>query len=263
MLSNLSFIIVVYLFGTTNSLIICPNLKSAANFTVIAASAVSNTGYTVIIGNLAMSPSVALTGFNPMGIINGIVELGTNISLQAQNDVTSIYNDLKSVPMTALMTGVDLSGKTLVPGVYKFDSAAGIDTPAGILTLNGNGIYIFQVGSALTTSTNSEIRAINGAKASCIFWQVGSSATLGQYSRFVGNILAYASVGFATNVTYSGSIYAQTGAISFISDTITGQTSCDVCQYISNSNQGQVGRDIPSKITLTIFIIFIISFFEI
>jgi hypothetical protein len=262
MLLNLSFIIVVYLFGTTNNLIICPNMKSAANFTVIGGSAVSNTGLTVINGNLAISPSVALTGFNPMGIINGITELGTYISLQAQKDVTSVYNDLKSVPMTALMTGVDLSGKTLEPGVYRFDSAAGIDSPAGILTLNGNGIYIFQVGSALTTSTNSEIRAINGAKAGCIFWQLGSSATLGQYSRFVGNILAYASVGFATGVTYDGSVYAQTGAISFISDTITRQTSCDVCQYISNSVQGQVDRNISSKITLTIFIVLIISFFE-
>ena len=214
---------------TAADTIVCPNLRSASNFTIIAASAVSNSGFTTINGNLGISPSVALTGFNPAGVINGIAELGTGVALQAQMDVTTAYNDCKGAPLTAQMTGIDLAGKTLGPGVYKFDSTAGIDTPAGILTLDGNGIYIFQIGSALATSGNSEIQLINGAKASCIFWQIGSSATLGQYSKFAGNILAYASVNLATAVTVNGSIYARTAAISFIVDTVTGQSSCDLC----------------------------------
>jgi len=240
---------------------ICSILKSAANFTVIAGSAVSNTGLTIIYGNLAISPSVSLTGFNPTGVITGVTELGTGTALQAQNDAISAYNDLKGVPVTELMAG-DLTGKTLQAGVYKFDSAASISSTAGILTLSGTGIYIFQVGSALTTSTNSEIRLINGAKAGCVFWQLGSSATLGQSSVFVGNILAYASVAFSLNVTYYGSIYVQTGAISFIADTIISQTSCDVCQTISNSVQGRVRRNLPRTIALYIFVIFLIVFFQ-
>jgi hypothetical protein len=255
MLPSLLLTVLLCLTATTNNAMICPTLRSAANFTVIAGSAVSNTGLTVINGNLAISPSVSLTGFNPTGVINGIIELGTATALQAQRDVTTAYNDLKSLPLTAQMTGIDLSGKTLQPGVYKFDSAAGIDTPAGILTLDGTGIYIFQVGSALTTTTNSEIRTINGAKAGCIFWLVGSSATIGQYSRFVGNILAYASVGFATGVTYTGSIYAQTAAVSFNADTVTGPMNCDVCL-------SRLSRNLPQNIHLSIFTMYLVSLFS-
>jgi hypothetical protein len=261
MLPSATFTVLLSLFVTTNNVMICPTLRSAVNFTVVAGSAVSNTGFTIINGNLAISPSVSLTGFNPTGIINGITELGTGTALQAQQDVTSAYNDLKSAPLTAQMTGVDLAGKTLTAGVYKFDSAAGIDTPAGILILNGAGIYIFQVGSALTTSANSEIQLINGATPNCIFWQVGSSATLGQYSRFVGNILAYASVGFAIGVTYNGSVYAK-AAVSFISDTVTGQMSCNVCQIVPDSVQGRVSRNLSQNIPLYIFTILLVSFFR-
>lgn len=260
MLSSVTLTILLCLATTTNNVLICPMLRSADNFTVIAASAVSNNGFTIIYGNLAISPSVSLTGFNPTGVINGTTELGTAIALQAQKDVLSAYNYLKGMPLTAQMTGVDLAGKTLEPGIYKFDSAAGIDIPAGILTLNGTGIYIFQVGSALTTSANSEIRLTNGAKIGCIFWQVGSSATLGQYSRFVGNILAYASVGLASGVVYNGSIYAQTAAISFIADTVTKQTSCDVCQIMPDSIQSRLKRNLPQNILLSIVTMLFISF---
>jgi hypothetical protein len=226
---SLSFRVLLFLAVATTDANICPHLRSAARFTVIAASSVSNTGSTTINGNLAISPSISLTGFDPPGVINGVTKLGNGVALQAQKDVTSAYNYLKSVPLTAQLTGVDLAGKTLGPGVYKFDSSAGIDTPAGILTLNGAGTYIFQIGSALKTSANSKIRVINGAQAGCIFWQVGSSATLGQNSLFVGTILAYASVRLANGITYNGSIYAQTAAISFIADTVTGQSSCNMC----------------------------------
>uniref|UniRef100_A0AAU7VEF9 Ice-binding family protein n=1 Tax=Adineta environmental sample TaxID=1193592 RepID=A0AAU7VEF9_9BILA len=262
MLLSVTLIILLCFATITNNVLICPTLRSAANFAVVAASSVSSNGLTVINGNLAISPSVSLTGFNSTGVIYGITELGTATALQAQQDVLSAYNDLKGMPLTAQMTGVDLAGKTLEPGIYKFDSAAGIDTFEGILTLNGSGIYIFQVGSALTTSANSEIRLINGAKIGCIFWQVGSSATLGPYSRFVGNILAYASVGLATGVIYNGSIYAQTAAISFIADTVTKQTSCDVCQIIPDPIQSRFNRNLPQNTSLSIVIMLLVSFFQ-
>ena len=259
--TTLTLAILLGLVVCTNNSKICPTLKSASNFTVIAGSAVSNTGFTVINGNLAISPSGSLTGFNPMGVINGNTELNTGVALQAQKDLTSAYNDLQGAPFTARMTGVDLAGKTLEAGVYKFDSAAGIDTPFGILILNGSGIYIFQIGSTLTTSINSEIRLMNGAKPDCIFWQVGSSATLGQYSQFVGNILAYASVGFAIGVTYNGSVYARTAAVSFNADTVTGQMSCNICQTVPDSVKARVSRNLSQNISLYIVIMLVFSLF--
>jgi hypothetical protein len=223
------FYLLVCLAFTAGDNIMCPNLGSAVKFTVIACSTVTNAGNIIINGDLAISPSVALAGFSSFGVINGVTHLGNGIALQAQKDVTTAYNFLTGAPVTAVLTNVDLGGKTYTPGVYRFDSTAGINVYGDILTLDGSGIYIFQIGSALTTSINSQIKLINGAKASCIFWQVGSSATLGQNSIFVGNILAYASIGLASGITFTGSAYARTGAVTFISGTITGQTRCDLC----------------------------------
>ncbi|UJR12584.1 hypothetical protein I4U23_016760 [Adineta vaga] len=226
---SVSFPVLLCLVLATTNAKICPTLRSAAKFTVVAASSVSNAGSTIINGNVAMSPSISLTGFNPPGVIYGVKQLGNAVAQKAQKDLTSAYNYLKSAPLTAQMTGVDLAGKTLGPGIYKFDSTAAIETPAGILTLSGAGIYIFQVGSALKTSGNSQIQTINGANAACVFWQVGSSATLGQNSIFVGNLLAYASVKFAYGIRLTGSVYARTAAISFNTNTIIGQQNCSVC----------------------------------
>jgi hypothetical protein len=112
--------------------------------------------------------------------------------------------------------------------VYNFASTALF--PAGaILTLSGKGIYIFQVGSAIITGTGVQIVVKNGATAGCIFWQVGSSVSHGLGSTFLGNILAYASVTFLSGVTYKGSVYAQTGDVTLIDDTITKQPCCNAC----------------------------------
>jgi hypothetical protein len=112
--------------------------------------------------------------------------------------------------------------------VYKFASTAAISA-AGTLTLNGAGIYIFQVGSAMTTLAGAKIVLAGGANASCIFWQVGSSVTLGASSTFIGNILAYASVTFGASVKYQGSVYTQTGGVTLIDDAITTQPVCNLC----------------------------------
>ena len=224
-----TFGIVLCLAITAVNMQICPNLGSAASFAVIGASTVTNDGSTIINGNLAISPGTSLTGFNPFGVINGVQELGTTVAQKAQDDVTTVYNYLSSEEPTLDMTGIDLAGQTLGPGVYKFSSSAAITQPAGVLTLNGKGVYIFQIVSTLVTSGDSKIIATNGANAGCIFWRVGSSATLGQNSKFVGNILAYASVGLATNVVYSGSIYARTGAVVLTTNIITRRARCKIC----------------------------------
>ncbi|CAF1629078.1 unnamed protein product, partial [Didymodactylos carnosus] len=163
--------------------LVCPSLGSAAPFAVIAGSKVSNAGLSYITGNLAMSPSIALTGFSIIpgivGYIYGKNELGTPTALQAQKDVTIAFNECANAPVTKQMTGMEMAGLTLSPGVYKWDAAASLSLPLGILTLNGSGVYIFQIGSALSTSFGSRIILINGATPGCVFWQVGSSATLG------------------------------------------------------------------------------------
>jgi hypothetical protein len=168
-----------------------------------------------------------LTGFNPPGVITGITLLGTAIAQQAQNDTITAYNQLAGANLTATMTGTDLGGLTLGPGVYKFASTAGIS--AGILTLNGSGIYIFQIGTGITTATGTQVLLTNGASASCVYWQIGSSATLGSNSYFAGNILAYASIWLVTGVTVDGGLYARTGDVTFIFNTINSVAVCNAC----------------------------------
>jgi hypothetical protein len=165
-----------------------------------------------------------VTGFPP-GNATGGIEVATTAAKQAQLDETSAYTYCKGLSYTKLLTGTDLAGQTLAPGVYKFASTAAI-AAGGTLTLNGTGVYIFQVGSGITTGAGCQIVLKGGAKAGCIFWQVGSSVTHGASSTFIGTILAYASVTFGAGVTYEGSVFAQTGTITLSDDTITQQPSC-------------------------------------
>jgi hypothetical protein len=213
-------------FTAVNS-IACPNLGSAAKFAVVAYSGVTNTGDSVITGKLAVYPIISVTGFPP-GSITGDTELGTPAAQLAQIDETSAYTYCKGLPYNTSLTGIDLAGLKLTPGVYKFASTAGISA-AGTLTLDGAGLYIFQVGSAITTGAGAKIVVKGGAKAGCVFWQVGSSVTHGASSTFLGNILAYASVTFGASVIYKGSVYAQTGDVTLIDDAIIHAASCNLC----------------------------------
>jgi hypothetical protein len=202
-------------------------LKTAAKYAVVAYSGVTNTGPSVIKGNLAVYPINSVTGFPP-GKITGSTQLATAAAEQAQTDETSAYTYCKGLPFTRSLTSTDLSDLTLGPGVYNFASTA-LFPAGGTLTLSGKGVYIFQVGSAITTGAGAQIVVKNGATAGCIFWQVGSSVTHGASSTFLGNILAYASVTFGSGVTYKGSVYAQTGDVTLIDDAITKVASCNAC----------------------------------
>jgi len=129
------------------------------------------------------------------------------------------------LPFTQDMTGVDLGGKTLLPGVYKFSSSAQL---TGALTLDANNDpnaqFVFQIGSTLTTAAGSSVTVINKVGPPCIvFWQVGSSATLGATNEFQGHILALASitVGAGTSIAF-GSALAHTGAVTLDTDHIVG-----------------------------------------
>jgi hypothetical protein len=205
----------------------CPNLGTAANFTVLSYSGVTNVGFSVITGNLGVYAIPSVTAFGP-GIVTGGIQLATPATKKAQTDEAVAYTFCKSLSPTKVLSGVDLAGQTLAPGVYSFASTAMISA-GGTLTLKGAGTYIFQVGSAITTGANTKVVVTGGATAGCVFWQVGSSVTHGASGTFLGTILAYASVTFGSGVTYIGSMYAQTGDVTLIDDAITQAPRCNVC----------------------------------
>ena len=198
-----------------------PPLGTAANFAVLGASTVTNTGSTVVNGDLGVDPGTSVTGFPP-GIVNGTIHIADAVALQAQNDVTTAYVNAAGQPCDFDLTGQDLGGKSLISGVYCFSSSAQL---TGQLTINGQGnpssVFIIQIGSTLTTASNASVLLSNDAQACNIFWQVGSSATVGTSTSFSGNILALASITFTTGAVSNGSLYARTGAVTLDTNTIS------------------------------------------
>jgi hypothetical protein len=193
-------------------------LGTAGNFGVLGGSAATNTGATTITGNLGVSPGTSISGFPPGIVTDGTIEPGDGaVATTAQNDLTTAYNDAAGEGSTANLTGQNLGGLTLGPGVYTFNSSAQL---TGTLTLSGTGFYIFQIASTLTTASASAVVAINGADAANIFWQVGSSATLGTGTSFIGNILALASITSNTGVMMAGRLLARTGAVTLDDTTL-------------------------------------------
>jgi hypothetical protein len=198
------------------------NLGTAASFGVLGGSAVTSTGNTVVNGNLGLWPGTSVTGFFPPGIVNGTMHVNDAVAQQAQADLTTAYNQAASLARTGTLTGQDLGLLTLTPGVYFFASSAQL---TGKLTLDGQGltdpVFVFQIGSTLTTASSSSFDLINGASACDIFWQVGSSATLGSGSFFDGTILALSSISVTDSVIVDGGLLARNGAVTLINDTIT------------------------------------------
>jgi hypothetical protein len=187
-----------------------PNLGTALNFTVLAGSTVTNTGPSVITGNLGLDPGSSVTGFPP-GTVTGVKHISDAVALNARNDLTTAYINAANAPVTTDMTGLNLGGKNLTPGVYKFDSSAQL---TGTLALSGNGVYIFQIGSTLTTASNSVVQTINGAQACSVYWQVGTSATLGSATHFQGTLMALTSITMVTGANIiSGRAMARNGAL--------------------------------------------------
>lgn len=188
-------------------------------FGVLAGSTVTNSGPTVVLGNLGVSPGTAITGLPP-GVATGTIHSADALAGTAQTQLTTAYNSAAGAASTATVAG-DLGGLTLAPGVYTSSSTLGL---TGTLTLNAGGNtnaqFIFQIASGLTTATNSTVILTNGAQASNIFWQVGSSATLGTTSVFSGNILALSSISLGTGAVLQGRALARNGAVTLLSNTI-------------------------------------------
>ncbi len=203
-----------------------PSLGTAQSFAVLAGSTVTNTGPSVITGDLGLSPGTAVTGFPPGVVSSGTIHAADATALSAQNSLTTAYNSVAGQSCTQDLTGQDLGGKTLTPGVYCFSSSAGL---TGSLTLNAQGnaaaVFIFKIGSTLTTASGSSVVMTNGGSQCNVYWQVGSSATLGGSTSFAGNILALTSISLTTSANVVGRALARNGAVTLDTNNVS-PSSC-------------------------------------
>jgi hypothetical protein len=209
-------------------------LGSADNFAVLAGSAVTNTGPSVISGDLGLSPGTAVTGFPPGAVTPGTVHRTDAVALLAQRDLTLAYDNAAGRSSTAAVSA-DLAGSTLTAGVYTSASSLGL---SGALTLDAQGdpnaVFVFQAGSTLTVGPASRVLLTGGAQACNVFWQVGSSATIGSASAFAGNILALTSISLTTGATLNGSALARNGAVTLDTNAVT-KAACAISSPSSST----------------------------
>jgi Ice-binding-like/Bacterial Ig-like domain len=202
----------------TQPIVLCPH---TGDFSVLAGSTVTNTGSTVVSGDVGLSPGTSVTGFPP-GSAGGTIHIADGAAALAQASLTAGYLDAAARTGGTAVAG-DLVGRTLTTGIYTSTSSL---ANSGDLTLDAQGnpdaVFIFQIASTLITGSGSHIILANGAKACNVFWQVGSSATLGTNSVFKGNILALTSITITTGVNLEGRALARNGAVTLDTDVISG-----------------------------------------
>lgn len=217
--------------GSTSPLVVIPTqtttqssvaMAGAANLAVLAGSSISNTGATNITGDMGLSPGTSVGGFPP-GILIGTLHVNNTIANQAKLDLTAAYNDAAGRTATDIVTlSGNIGGLTLTPGLYKSTSSLAISS--GDLTFdakgNANAVFIIQIASAFTTTSGRKVFLTGGAQASNIFWQVGSSATIGTTSVMKGTFLVMQSISFNTGATLDGRALARTGAVTMAGNTI-------------------------------------------
>jgi len=190
------------------------SMGAASGFAVLGASTATCTNASDVTGDIGVSPGTAITGFNPDCTITGTIHAGDGVAAQAHGDLSIAYNDLKAVACEYNLTGTDLGGQTLAPGVYCFDTSVGL---TGDLTLDGGGdptaAWIFQIGSTITTASNSSVIMAGSGEPCNVFWQVGSSGTIGTGTAFQGNLLASASITLTSGSSLVGRALALNAAV--------------------------------------------------
>ena len=229
------------------------DLGTAGGFAVLGGQTVTNTGPSVITGDLGLSPGSAVTGFPP-GVVSppGTIHRADTVAAQAQNDVTTAYNTAAGLPCLQDLTGNNLGGLTLTPGVYCFSSSAQL---TGTLTLDGLGDpeadFVFQTGSTFTTASASSVVLIGQAQPCRVFYKVGSSGTLGTGSHFVGTILALTSITATTGTSVEGRLLARNGAVTLDSNTVTrpmclpATTTSSTAPATTSSIEASTGTSTP------------------
>lgn len=203
------------------------NLGTAATYGVLGASAVTNTGPTLVNGDLGVSPGTSITGFGgaPNGVVNGTIHQTDAAAIQAQRDTTTAYNVAAS--LTPTRTGIsELNGLSLTPGVYTGGALSLSNNGALTLAGNAQSVWVFQAASTLTIGSATRITITGGASACNVFWQVGSSATIGTAAQFQGTVLADQSVTATTSATIVGRLLARNAAVTLDTNTITAPTGC-------------------------------------
>lgn len=226
------------------------DLGTAADFGVLGASAVTNTGPSLINGDLGVSPGTSITGFDgaPDGVVNGDVHQTDAVATQAQEDTTTAYNVAAS--LTPTQSGLtELAGLSLSPGVYA--GGALVLSNNGALTLAGSeqSVWVFQAASTLTIGSATQITITGGASACNVFWQVGSSATIGTAAQFEGTVLALEAITATTGATITGRLLARTAAVTLDTNTITASTGCPPPGTVTETTPPAITSESPTAAT--------------
>jgi hypothetical protein len=199
-----------------------PSLGAASRFAVLGASTVTCTNASAVTGDVGVSPGTSITGFAPSCTVTGTIHAADTVAVQAHADLGTAYNVLAAAVCEHNLTGQDLGGQTLAPGVYCFDTTVGV---TGALTLDGGGdsaaIWIFQVGTAITTATNASVVMAGSGKPGNVFWNVGSSATIGTGTAFQGNLVAFASITLTSGSSVVGRALAVNAAVTLDHNTVS------------------------------------------
>ncbi len=210
--------------GTVFAAATAIDLGTASSYAVLAGTTVTNTGPSTVQGDLGVSPGAAVTGFPPGAVTAGVIHAADANAGSAQADVVTAYNAAAAQPTTDNIAA-DMAGLTLIPGVY---TGGGLSL-SGTLTLDAQGdpnaVFVFQAASTLVLASSSQVSLVNGAQACNVFWQVGSSATIGTNAQFVGTVLALTSIAAETNASIDGRLLARNGAVTLDSNTFT-RSSC-------------------------------------